>query len=174
MVFSGDRDQDRLYAVDWAQPAGVDRLATAANTRQIEDVNGSRFMVSRSAHEIFDARDALGNVTDDNVFNAVHSLGIALEADDRDAVDAAAGQLATALQHLGRQVTFYGNAQNRVSDAINLNKTSLIARQQELGVEQDTDMAEALVELNLSKVHLEAALSAQGQMPRTSLFDYLA
>jgi flagellar hook-associated protein 3 FlgL len=42
-VFSGDLDQTVLYASDWTQPAGITRLATANNTRQLEDVDGSRF-----------------------------------------------------------------------------------------------------------------------------------
>jgi flagellar hook-associated protein 3 FlgL len=174
LVFSGDRDQERLYAVDWTQAGGVTRLVTAENTRQIEDVNGSRFPVSRSAHTIFDDRDSLGNATENNVFHAMHSLGLALENDNQADVEAAAGLITTALEHLGRQTTFYGHLQNRVEDAINLNKSSLIGRKKELGLAQDTDMAAAIVELNLASVHHEAALGAQAKMPRTSLFDYLA
>lgn len=173
LVFSGDLPTDRLYAADWSQPGGITRLETAANTRQLEDINGSRFSISRTAHEVFDARDSGGVATDENVFNAVYSLGKALEADDRDAVEDAAGLLVKALDHLGRQTTFYGHAQNRVDFAVDLNKTSIIARQKELGVAQDADIAEALVELNLAKVHQQAALSGQSQMPRASLFDYL-
>jgi flagellin-like hook-associated protein FlgL len=174
LVFSGDQDQERLYSIDWTQPAGVTRLVTAENTRQIQDVNGSRFIASRTAHEIFDTRDALGNPAEDNVFNALHTLGIALENDDRDAVEAAAGLIGKALDHLGLQTAFYGHTQNRVNDAVELNKTSVLARKTELGLAQDTDLAEALVELNLSKVHMDATLGAQAQMPHTSLFDYLA
>ena len=49
----------------------------------------------------------------------------------------------------------------------------LNARKKELGSAQDTDIAEALVELSLASVHLQAALGAQAKMPKTSLFDYL-
>jgi flagellar hook-associated protein 3 FlgL len=174
LVFSGDQDQQRLYAIDWTQPAGVTRLATAENTREIQDVNGSRFIGSRTAHELFDARDALGDPAENNVFNAVYTLSIALQNDDRDAVEAAAGQIGRALDHLGIQTSFYGHAQNRVRDAIELNKSSLVGRKTELGLAQDTDLAEAVVELKLAEVHMESALAAQSKMPRTSLFDYLA
>jgi flagellin-like hook-associated protein FlgL len=174
LVFSGDLDQSHLYEIDWAQPAGVNRLTTANNTREISDVNGSRFLAGRTAHDIFDVRDGLGNVTDENAFNALYALTNALEADDRAGVEAAAALLDKSLQRLGRETTFYGHVQNRVVDAVTLNKTNLIARQKELGLAQDTDIAEALVELNLTGVHHEAALGAQAREPRTSLFDFLA
>jgi hypothetical protein len=41
-------------------------------------------------------------------------------------------------------------------------------------VAQDADIAEQLIELNLTKLHQEAALGAQSRMARTSLFDFLA
>jgi flagellin-like hook-associated protein FlgL len=104
-VFSGDLDQTPLYKADWTQPAGVTRLASAENTRQIEDVNGSRFSIGRTAHEILDSRDALGNVTENNVFSAVYSLGIALENDNRADVETAAALIGKAHEHLGRQTT---------------------------------------------------------------------
>ena len=172
-VFSGDLDSQGLYKVDWTQPAGVTVLAAANNTRQIQDINGSQFSIGHSAHQIFDATDQLGNRTEENAFQAVYSLGRALENNDRDAVEAASALLTKSLQHLGRETTFYGHTQNRVKDAINLNKGSLVARKKELGLAQDADVAEALVELSLAKVHQEATLGAQARAPRTSLFDFL-
>lgn len=174
LVFSGDLDQTILYQSDWSQSGGVSRLATTNNTRQIEDVNGSRFLAGHTAHEIFDDRDALGNATVENVFNALYTLTDALENDDRSGTQAAADLIARSLAHLGRETTFYGQVQNRIEDAVTLNKSSLIARKRELAISQDTDIAEALVELNLAEVHHEAALGAQAREPRKSLFDFLA
>jgi flagellin-like hook-associated protein FlgL len=104
----------------------------------------------------------------------VFTLTNALEADDRQAVEVAAGLLSKSLERLGRQTTYFGQVQNRVRDAVTLTKNSLEARRRELGIAQDADIAEALVELNLADVHHKAALGAQARSPRQSLFDYLA
>jgi flagellin-like hook-associated protein FlgL len=173
-VFSGDLDQKQLYAVDWTQPGGIVRLDQANNTRVLEDGNGSRFSVSQSAHQILDTRNTDDTFAADNAFNAVHALGVALENDDVAGVNAAAVLLETAVDRLGQATTFYGHVQNRVRDAISLNENAVIARKKELGQAQDTNVAEALVELNLSKVHQDAALGAQARRPSTSLFDFLA
>jgi flagellin-like hook-associated protein FlgL len=100
-------------------------------------------------------------------------LARALEEDDVDAVNTAAGLLNSALNHLGEETTFYGHAQNRVRDAATLNSNTIIARKKELGLAQDTDLPEAIIELNLAGVHQQAALGAQARRPTRSLFDFL-
>lgn len=173
-IFSGDKDQQQLYRSDWTQPGGIVRLDQANNTRVLEEGTGTRFSISRSAHEILDARNPDGTFANGNAFNAIYTLAVALENDNISGVRTASGLLASALDHLGRETTFLGHAQNRVRDAITLNSNALIARRKELSEAQDTDIAEAIVELNLSKVHQEAAMGAQARRPTTSLFDFLA
>lgn len=172
-VFSGDADQQVLYEANWSQPSGVARTATADNTRLIEDANGTRFSVSKSAHHIFDERDGAGVPTAENVFEALHSLTLALEADDKEAVMAAVPKIASALEHLNRDLAFYGHAQNRVALAKESASGMLLAKKAELSSIQDTDLGEALVELNMASVHQQAALTAHSKLPRTSLFDFL-
>jgi flagellar hook-associated protein 3 FlgL len=173
-VFSGDKDQSLTYAFDWSQPGGVVQLTTTTNTRQVEDVNGSRFNIAKSSSELFDARNSDGTVANENVFYALHALGTALENDDATQVQSAAALISDSLDHLGRQLTFYGHVQNRIENAKTLTLSSLNARKEELSRAQDTDVAQALVDLSTIKVHHEAALGAQSQQPRSSLFDYLA
>ncbi|MEJ7607201.1 MAG: flagellin [Bryobacteraceae bacterium] len=173
LVFSGDLDQTSLYSLDLTQPGGVNRVAVATNTRQIEDVKGTRFSVSKSVHELFDIRDSLDVPTTDNVFVALTELATAMEADDPVAVEAALPKIAAALDTLNRNLTFYGQAQNRVTNAIDETGNASVALRTELGAAQDTDLAAALVELNLTRVHQEAALGAHSRLPKTSLFDYL-
>jgi flagellar hook-associated protein 3 FlgL len=172
-VFSGDRDTDQLYSVDVNLSAGVQRNGDPANnTRLIEDVHGAKFSVSKSAHEIFDARE--GEIpTEANVFDALHSLALALEGDNAELVQSSMTKINASLEHLGRITTFYGHVQNRVSDAVTLAKSTIISRQRELSTAQDTDIAEAIVEMTLAETHQQAALGARAQLPRRTLFDYL-
>jgi flagellin-like hook-associated protein FlgL len=173
-VFSGDKDSELLYAVDTTQSAGVDQLTTAGNTRLVEDVNGSRFSISKSAHELFDSRDGGGAPLEDNVFNAVHTLSQALAADDEAAVQQAIPKITASLEHLNRQLTFYGHAQNRVTDATTTAKRTIMARTEELSTVEDTDVTESLIRLQTSSLQLQVALGARAQMPTTTLFDFLA
>ncbi|MDZ4796834.1 MAG: hypothetical protein SGI92_01625 [Bryobacteraceae bacterium] len=173
-VYSGDADQTQLYSADWTQAAGgVVRQAQPGNTRRIQDINGTSFSVTRTAGEIFDTRDALDQPDSTNVFNAVYQLGKALENDDETGVQNATVLLVSSLDHLGRQLTFFGNAQNRVSQAITLASEASVRSIKELSDRRDTDLTKAIVDLSTLKLHREAALGAQGQQPRTSLFDYL-
>jgi flagellin-like hook-associated protein FlgL len=165
-VFSGDLDGQALYTSDWSHPAGVVRSATAENTRKIHDVNGTEFQASRSAHQIFDDQA-------NSVFAAVHALGLAMEANDRAAVEAAVPTITKALEHLNTQLSFYGVTQQRVEASINLNEKVRLLRKEELSSLQDSDMGEALVQFNMARVHHEAALGARARMPTSSLFDYL-
>ena len=165
-VFSGDLDSTVLYTSDWSQPSGVVRNATAENTRAVVDVNGTTFVASRSAHQIFDDPNS-------NVFSAVHDLGVALEADDRAAVEATLPKIVGALDHLNTQLSFYGVTQQRVQASIDTTQKVMLLRKEELSSLQDTDIAEALVEFNMARVHHEAALGARAKMATSSLFDYL-
>jgi flagellar hook-associated protein 3 FlgL len=173
-VFSGDLDQTLLYQTDWTSATGgVTRAAQADNTRKIEDVNGGKFSVAKSAHQLFDVRNPDDTPATANAFNAIYQLGRALENDDEAAVQAAAPLITAALDHLNRQITFYGQAQNRVNASMTLAKDAVIARRKELSAARDTDVAEALVELNLTQVHHDTALAAHARIPRSSLFDFL-
>ena len=173
-VFSGDVDNQPTYDVDWTQPAGVNQLAAANNTRQVLDVNGTSFSVAKTAGQIFDTRNPDGTPATDNIFDAVYQLGKALEADDVVAVrDAQKPKLTAALDHLGQMLTAYGNFQNRVKNASDLAQTVAGARKKELSDRQDLDLPTAATELSTINVHREAALGAQSQLPKTSLFNYL-
>ena len=172
-VFSGDQDNQPLYDVDWNNGAGVTQLTPSTNTRQVLDVNGTSFSVAKSASQIFDTRNTDGTPSLDNVFDAVYQLGKALESDDVSAVRDAQPKLNAALDHLNQQLTFYGNTQNRVKQARDLAQKVAAARTQELSDRRDTDMPSAITELSTVKVHMEAALGAEAQQPKTSLFNYL-
>src|SRR5215472_6095154 len=50
-IFSGDLDQQPLYALDSTQPTGVRQLATATNTRGITDANGVQVWLGKTASE---------------------------------------------------------------------------------------------------------------------------
>ena len=99
-LFSGDRDLSPSYALDWTAVNGVTQLLTAPATCRIEDPAGGSFESSKTAQEIFDTKDAIGDAAADNVFAALNRLRLALEGNDSAATTTSITFLKAASDHL--------------------------------------------------------------------------
>lgn len=182
-IFSGDADQNVPYTLDLNQPSGVSPYAGSQATREALHPAGTRFQVARSAQQIFDDPSA-------SVFGALNALRKALlegpSAPQGDpayqaqfaaqtaAIDAALVALRKAHAHLNEQLSFYGAVQNRLSEGISFARQLMVREQNLLSVLRDADIAAAAIALAQATTHQQAALSARAQMPRGSLFNYLA
>jgi flagellar hook-associated protein 3 FlgL len=167
-VFGSDDLQAPPYVADSTEPNGV-RLVAASrvNSNVVVDENQTTFSVSRTASELFDAAG------DENAFQALTDLTAALAADSGDDVSAAMPKIIAALDHLNRELAFYGAAQNRVKDALDSSRKHAVALKADLSRLQEADLPAAILALNGARLHQETALSAHSQMPKSSLFDYL-
>jgi flagellar hook-associated protein 3 FlgL len=172
-IFSGDQDQSLLYELNLSNPNGVNRLATAIASRQIEHPNGTAFVAARTAQEIFDARNPDDSLASGNVFAAVNGLRVALENNDQAAIDASLIALGQAGDHLNIQLSFYGAVQRKISDAIDASNKLELRLKVELSGKRDADLTASILELQRSGTHEEAALRARASLPNTSLFDFL-
>jgi flagellar hook-associated protein 3 FlgL len=167
-VFNGDGPEVAPYVSDWTQPAGVRFVgASSTNSTLVADENGTTFSVSKTASDLFDAPG------DNNAFQALFDLTKALENDSEADIATVAPKIATVLDHLNAQLTFYGNAQNRVTAAADSAKKSGIALKGDLSLLEEADIPAAILELNSSQVHLQAALSAHAKASKSTLFDFL-
>jgi flagellar hook-associated protein 3 FlgL len=167
-VFNGDGPEVAPYVSDWTQPAGVRFVGSSAtNSTLVTDENGTTFTVSKTASELFDAPGS------NNAFQALFDLTKALENDSESDVAAVAPKIVSVLDHLNGQLAFYGNAQNRVSAAFDAAQKSSTAMKGDLSRLEEADIPAAILELNSSKIHLEAALSAHAQTSKATLFDFL-
>jgi flagellar hook-associated protein 3 FlgL len=172
-IFSGDQSQSASYAVDSASPTGVDALLTnPAATQQIADASGVTFPVSLTSQQIFD-QQAAGGPAPGNVFAAVNSLLVSLQNNDQAGVVTAVTSLQTASDYLNTQLAFYGSVQNRVQSAQSFASQQNLQLQTQLGQTQDADIAQVAVQLQQEQTQLQASLTAEGQLPRTSLFNFL-
>ncbi len=171
--FGGDRDDIAPYSVDWTQPGGIVRAHNDSDTRMIEDAAGNRFSISRRAQDIFDLRGPADEFAAGNVFNAVYELAMALDNNDQQGAITALGFVKGSGVHLNNELATYGVAQNRVKTAVdqarqaNLNATTKLAGMRE------ADVPAAILELTQANINLEAALGAQANTSRRTLFDYL-
>jgi flagellar hook-associated protein 3 FlgL len=166
-IFSGDSDQTQPYTID--QTGTVSAYAGSAATRQIQHPDGSLFPVAKTAQDIFDGADPTKNV-----FAVVAGLQTALQNNDQAGIDAAVSNLPGASAYLNNQLAFYGTVQNRVASGIDFaaNLETQLKTQQS-GI-QDADLTSAITDLNQAATQQQAALAAEKEMPRTSLFDFLA
>lgn len=183
-VFSGDNDLVAPYAVDTTQPNGVTPYAGAAATREVMHPAGSRFTVSRTAQEIFDA-----SAPEASVFAAVNGLRVALENGpavapgdpayeaqydaQTAAIDAALLEVRAAHEHLAGQLSFYGTVQDRIAEALDFAHKLELQQTAALSSIQDADLTASVLELNQATDHRDAALASRAQLPRNSLFNYL-
>ena len=172
-VFSGDQDQSPSYDLNLANANGVDRLLTTQATRQVTDASGVSFTVALTAQNIFDHRNADDSLAAGNVFAAVNSLRVSLQANDQAGINTALTSLHTANDYLNSQLSFYGSVQNRVQDAQTFAAQQNVQLQTALSQTQDADVTQAAVTLTQSQTQLQAALRAEASRPHTSLFDFL-
>jgi flagellar hook-associated protein 3 FlgL len=168
-IFSGDNDQQAPYTIDLTQTNPISAYQGSASTRQIMSADGSAFSAAKTAQDIFDTANA-----QQNVFYSINNLRVALQNNDQNAINAAVGDVQTAGTYLNQQLSNYGNIQNRVAGAVDFGNNYETQLKSQLSGIQDADLAQAITEMQQSQTQLQAALTSRAQLPRTSLFDYLA
>jgi flagellar hook-associated protein 3 FlgL len=168
-IFSGDSDQTQPYSVDLTQVSPVSAYGGAASSRQVQNSDGSLFPVSKTAQETFSS----GNPTTD-VFQVITNLYNALKSNDQTGINTAVANLQSSSQYLNNQLAFYGAVQTRVNGGIDTAGTLITQLKIEQGGIEDADLTQSITDLNEGAVQQQAALAAEKQIPRTSLFDYLA
>jgi flagellar hook-associated protein 3 FlgL len=174
-IFSGDQDTQAPYTLDSTQPEGVQQLVTSSSTRTIQSVDGTSFAVALTAQQIFDARNSDGTAASGNVFAAVQNLETALTNNDTAGISAAVTSLQSASSYLNNQLAFYGEVENRVTEATDLAQKFQTQETTELGNLQDTDVATAATELTKLQTQEEASMSAEASVQQMkNLFSYLA
>lgn len=167
-VFSGDSDQTQPYTIDLTQTNPVSAYAGTPSTRQVQIPGGTSISVALSGQQIFDA-----STPQSNVFAAVNSIRLAMQNNDQAGIDAAIPTLASAATYLNQQLASYGAIQDNVNNAITSGQTMNTQLQTQLANIQDADAAQAITNMQQAQMQQQAALGAEAQMPRTSLFNYL-
>jgi flagellar hook-associated protein 3 FlgL len=167
-IFGGNSDQTQPYTIDLTQTNPISAYAGSAATRQVESPDGTTFAVAQTAQDIFDSPDA-----QNNVFQAINNVRQALLNNDQSAIDAALPNMQSANTYLNQQLAFYGQVQDRVTNATNYGNNLVTQLQTQLSNLQDANMAEAMTNFTQDATAQQAALAARSKMPTSTLFDYL-
>jgi flagellar hook-associated protein 3 FlgL len=168
-IFSGDSDQTAPYSYDPSQSYPVSGYQGSPSTRLIQAPDGSTFAVALTAQQIFDSSNA-----QQNVFTSISSLQQALLNNDTSGVNSALSDVQTADQYLNQQLAWYGTVQDHVASSLNYCQNYQTQLQTQLSGIQDADETSAITDLVQAQTQLQAALESRAQIPRTSLFDFLA
>ncbi len=169
-IFSGDSDQQVPYSVDLTQSNPISAYQGTAATRQIQGPNGSQFAVSLTAQTIFDSPDST-----QNVFTSINNLRqVLLNHGSAASVSSALADVQTAGAYLNQQLAFYGNVQDQLASSTNVVKNNETNLQTQISGIQDADEAAAITQLTEGQTAQQAALVSRAQLPKTTLFDYLA
>lgn len=167
-VFAGDNDTNLAYdPADLTQtPPWGPYLGTPA-TRQAVHPTGVLFRVGLSAEEIFNHPDP-----GKSVFAGIEALRQALLANDEDAMRAALAPLADHAAHLNAALSFYGNVQSQITEALDTGAKLALRLNAEVSGMEDADVTASILESQQVMYQREAALRMRGSMPRRSLFDF--
>lgn len=168
-IFAGDSDQTQPYTFDSTQTDPVSAYQGSASTRTIESGNGTTFPVALTAQQIFDSTDPTTNV-----FTSINNLVTALNNNDQTAITAANAALPGVSTYLNQQLAFYGTAQDSVQSATTSNSTLVTQLQSQISGMQDADETQSILNLTQAQTDQQAALQSFGEIPRTTLFDYLS
>jgi len=119
------------------------------------------------------ADDVFGFNSAKDVFTVIDDFEAALLAGDRAGIDAAIAEIGVSLDTVLTGLTTLGAAGARIEAAQirNLEDTAIIAGQ--LSQIEDVDLAEAVLDMQMSQTAYEAALAAFAQSTRASLVDFL-
>ncbi|MBN9657515.1 MAG: hypothetical protein J0H49_05020 [Acidobacteria bacterium] len=167
-IFSGDSDQGAAYGIDLQQNPPWTSYQGSASSRQVAHPNGGLIALAQDAQTIFENPDPTKNV-----FQAMENLRQSLIANDTDAIQAALAPLPGISDHINSMLSFYGNVQSRLEDAVNTSSKEQVRLKADRGRLEDADPAQAILDLTQLKYSQQAALEVRSKIGKTSLFDYL-
>ncbi len=168
-IFAGDTDQTQPYSIDLTQASPISAYQGSSSTRQVQSPDGTTFPVALTAQQIFDSPNA-----QDNIFTSINNLRQGLFNNDDTAINSSISDVQSADTYLNQQLAFYGTVQDRTAAALTFGQNYTVQLQTQLSGVQDANAAEAITNMTQAQTQLQAAVQSEAQIPRTTLFDYLA
>lgn len=161
-LFAGFSSQDAVVATGsgWAYQSDGGAVNRRIGDTELVQVNVT-------------ADDVFGFASGRDVFSVLDDFEAALNAGDTAGINNAIGEIDGAMDTILTSLAHLGAAGNRIESAQNtiLERTETLQRQ--LSALEDTDLTEAIMELQLNQTQYEAALAAFAQTSQASLVDFL-
>lgn len=119
------------------------------------------------------ADEAFGFTSGSDVFTVLDNFEAALLSGDTAGINAAIDEIDGALDTMLGALTNLGAAGARIEQAKGAISSDIATVKSQLSTLEDVDLSEAIMELQLSQMQYEAALSAFSQTSQASLVDFL-
>lgn len=108
-----------------------------------------------------------------NIFDVMSDLSTAIQAGDKDGIDAAVTKLGQFDDSVSTARSKVGGYLNLATDVQSQLSTAGLARASNVSQEQDADLPTAISEMTQSQQTLQAALAVGGKISQFSILDYL-
>ena len=168
-IFAGDTDQVQPYTYDVTQTDPVSAYQGSSSTRMVQGADGTTFPVALTAQQIFDSSDPTTNI-----FSTINGLVTALNNNDQTTTQTIQNGLSTVSSYLNQQLAFYGTTQDTVAAATTYAQNQQTQLQTQISNLQDADVTSAISEMTQETTLEQAALGSEAQLPRQTLFNFLA
>jgi flagellar hook-associated protein 3 FlgL len=171
-IYSGNSDSVQPFDFD-PSLGDVTSYAGSAATRQSLFPGGNPFDFARPGDAIFDNSAVDENGVSKSAFAALRDLRNALQSQDSNAMRTSLQSIEAATRNISGELSFYGAAQRRVSEATAAADTMSLQLKSQLSTLEDADLTGSILESQQSRFQLEAAFQVRGQRQNRTLFDYL-
>lgn len=171
-VFAGNSDNKQPFDYDPSLQA-VTSYAGSAATRQSLFPGGNPFDIARAGDVIFDNPGVDENGVSKSAFAALKTLRDALDNKDESALRGALQAIETSAKNISGELSFYGAAQRRVTEATSAADSTSLRLSSQLTRLEDADLTAAILDSQQAQFQLKAAFQIRGARKGQSLFDYL-
>lgn len=129
--------------------------------------------VNVTADDVFGFTAAAADPAKKNTFQALTDLAAQIRAGDSAAISASIASVDEALGHMTNGLSVVGVTANRVESAAQRSAENLLTLRGQLAEVEDTDLAEAVMELQIQETAYQATLQALGRSLPTTLAAFL-
>lgn len=166
-LFGGTNSTTAPYVADGSSPSGVSYVGNN-NTNTVMLGPGQNIQVNLPGSQIFNSSGA-------DVFQALHDLAGALNANSASAVQTAGSEVEAAFQAVSAQQTFYGTTTQRLESLDTFLSTEQVQFSQQAENLAGANIAQVTTQLNQEEVASQATMSAEAKiLSQPDLFSYLS
>lgn len=163
-IFSGQKTDTAPFAYD----------SVAVDYNGDENAINIRIGRNNSMAINKDGKDAFMNGSEtSNLFTYLINLKEALEGNDVTGIQDSLGNLVTASDYINEKVADFGARRNKLDMKKNIYAELQLSNTERLSDIEDTDLAEAILNLKTKEVAYQAALTAASKVMQLSLVDFI-
>jgi flagellar hook-associated protein 3 FlgL len=165
-IFSGQKTDTAPFAYD--SVAGTVDYNGDENAINIRIGRNNSMAINKNGKDAF-----INGSETSNLFTYLIDLKEALEGNDVSGIQDSLGNLVTASDYINEKVADFGARRNKLDIKKNIYAELQLSNTERLSDIEDTDLAEAILNLKTKEVAYQAALTAASKVMQLSLVDFI-